>query len=69
MLVLGLNEKVGLSIGIQRPAEERLHLHVDVSAYAADLGFVDPALAAQGCHQSFELSVGDTTGVGSLTTA
>jgi len=40
----GIEIQVGVATGFQRPVQERLHLDVDVSADAADLGFGDPAL-------------------------
>jgi hypothetical protein len=62
--VRGIEVQVGVAAGIQRPAEERLHLHVDVGADLAHLGFRDPALAAQSSHQGFDLAGGDATDVG-----
>ena len=60
----GIQIQVGVAADIQRPAEKRLHLHVDVSADATHLGFGDPALAAQGGNQGIDLAGGDTGHVG-----
>jgi len=46
-----------------RPVEERLHLHVDLSADAADLGSGDAALNTQGCHQGIDLAGGNAADV------
>ena len=54
----------GSGADLQRPAEERLHLQVDVGADAADLGFGDPALAAQSRHQGVDLAGGDAGDIG-----
>jgi hypothetical protein len=62
--VSGIEVQVGVVAGIQGPAEERLHLHVDVRADAAHLGFRDPALAAQSRHQGIDLAGGDASHVG-----
>jgi len=64
MQVGGIEVEVGIAAGLQRPAEERLHLQVDVGADAAHLGFRDPALAAQSSHQGIDLAGGDASDVG-----
>ena len=60
----GIEVEVGVAAGLQRPVEKGLHLHVDVSADAADLGFGDPALAAESSHQGIDLAGGDAGHVG-----
>ena len=43
----GIEIQVGVTACLKRPAEEGLHLHVDVGADAAHLRFKDAALASQ----------------------
>ena len=51
----GIEVEVGVTAGLQRPVQERLHLQVDVSADAAHLGFGDPTLATERRHQGIDL--------------
>jgi len=64
MEVSGVEIEVGVTLALQRPVEERLHLQIDLSADAAHLGFRDPALGAQGCDQGIHLAGGDAGHVG-----
>jgi len=60
----GIEVEVGVAAGLQWPAEKRLHLDVDVSANAADLGFGDPALGAESGDQGVDLAGGDAGDIG-----
>ena len=60
----GIEVQVGVTAGLQGPAEEGLHLDVDVGADAAHLGFGDPALGAESGHQGINLPSGDASHVG-----
>jgi hypothetical protein len=60
----GIEVEVGVAAGLQRPAEEGLHLDVDVGADAAHLGFGDPALAAESGDQGIDLAGGDAGHIG-----
>ena len=51
----GIEIQVGVTACLKRPAEEGLHLHVDVGADAAHLRFRDAALASQSGHQGIDL--------------
>ncbi len=59
----GIEVQVGIALLLQRTVQKGLHLHVDVGAGAAHLGFRDPALAAQSRHQGIDLAGGDTADV------
>jgi len=48
---------------LQRPVQEGLHLHVDLSLDAAHLGYGDAALNAQGRHRCIDLAGGDAIDV------
>ena len=60
----GIEVNVGVAGLFKGTVLEGLHLHVDVGADAADLGFRDAALNPQGCHQGIDLPGGDAANVG-----
>ena len=60
----GIEVEVGVTLALQRPVQEGLHLQIDFRADAAHLRFRDPALAAQSCHQGINLACGDAGDIG-----
>ena len=60
----GIQVDVGVAGLLQRPAQEGLHLLVDLLADATDLGLGDAALGTQSSHQGVDLAGGDATDVG-----
>jgi len=63
MEVGGIEVDVGVTALLERPVQEGLHLHVDLSADAAHLGSGDAALNAQCRHQGIDLAGGDAADV------
>ncbi len=64
MKVGGIEIEVGVTLALQRPVQEGLHLQVDLSADAAHLGFGDPALGAETGDQGIDLAGGDAGDIG-----
>lgn len=60
----GIEVDVGVAAALQRPAQECLHLLVDVLTDTAHLGLGDAALGTQRRYQGIDLAGGDATDVG-----
>ena len=60
----GIQVDIGVAAALQRPAQEGLHLLVDLLTDTAHLGLGDAALGAQRRHQGIDLPGGDATDVG-----
>ena len=60
----GVQVDIGVAAALQRPAQEGLHLLVDLLTDTAHLGLGDAALRAQRRHQGIDLPGGDATDVG-----